>query len=1104
MADYFQRQEDLEKKYGPQSVVIYQCGGFYEVYEEKSCACATPESPGPVAEGGSTRACGACGCVAPPAAPIGKASNVKDLWNVAQPSKNRWWMVGFPFGNAAAFQRNLGVLIRNGWTVAVYEQRDVEPASGRLATKQEKTRVLRRIYSSGTCFGDSGIVDDDIGRTRGRTSRTTMAMYFNKCMTDPMFCGPQGGPPTIHYEIGIAIIEIERGVTSCGSVFTTDRDRSLPFARLRELLSEHEPTELLIVSQGIPASQVATVLRQKGVVLPDSRRLVVRALNSKSVLTNRQAAVFKKVFACGKVSGIPIAQRLGIACDHCAATALSELLLFIDDHDPSLVRNLLAPSVLLDGRRLIVHTTALRQLNILAPRDGRFASHDGGPASLIDVVDRCVSLEGKKLLRERLCRPSAQPAEIRERLDRVSALMGHDSAGVPAYLKHLKGLGKLVGRVRGERLRYSHLPLLRQAANMGLSLLSDGLKRACLASPPLRNFVEKLVPQKYRLALTRLCQYLEATFDLKRANRVNARDCEQTSCFLRGTDVKMDRLVREISDGVAYLRDVSSALRLALPSVKVGNRKKRITVKPQDVGVATVTTTDTRRFAFELTSLGNRARKQCSSIRGTCTPTATVAAPLVVSNAILDTPTEEAIEFPDTTRSACWGDPTAKVDTYGGHSFVMFKWQIPVRDVLMELHADLVAETRARFKITQNTLREEFLPALEALLTLLAEIDVSASSAATARQYAYSRPKMIPAAEGDEGDRCGRMVIRGLRHPIIERLDPSTSYVANDIMFDETNVGYLVHGVNAAGKSSLMKSVGIAVIMAQAGLYVAAESMSLVPYKQLFTRITKEDDLFGGMSSFQVEMVEVGDILRRAGRNSLVIGDELCSGTETTSAVAIVGASVMSLGERGTHFLFATHLHELSRLPDIRGAPGIRSVHMRVDIGEDGVLTYARALTLGQGPDSYGIEACVGFGLPKCLLKLAKKYRTLLECPSLSVLESKHNSGVMREHCSFPDCKRPAVDVHHLVHQSAAGPGGYLADGRHKNDRSNLLPLCKLHHNKFHRPDAKTVGASWVHTSHGPKLRIEDMGLTEHRRSLKKKRQSLGRGEGDNLTPVSP
>lgn len=1078
MIDYFQRQVDLESRYGPRAVVIYQCGGFYEIYEEKTCSCqGSPCAvPGTTTIGATThssedsgRLCGACGCVAPSLLPTGKASAIKELWNVAQPSKDRWWMVGFPVRNAAAYQRYLGVLIRHGWTVAVYDQKDVDPTSsaGRLATKQEKTRVLRRIYSAGTCSGDSGIVHQDSDfRDIPSVPRMTMALYFNKTVLDPIFCDVQYDAEKVHYEIGVAMLEIERGTTSCGSVFTTDRDMTLPFARLRELLSEHEPTELLIVAQGLPASQVVSELRSNGVTLPDDRRVIVRAVNKKSMLPKRQGAVFTKIFACGKFAGIPIAQRLGIACDPCAATALTELLLFVDDHDATLVRNLAAPTVLLDQERLIIHTTSLRQLNIIAARNGRGRARGGAPTSLIDVVDMCVSSEGRKLLRERICRPSTDPAVIRARFDRVDALMTPSASEVPGRLKAMGGLGKLVGRIRTERLKYSHLPLLMNIVNDGLKLVSTGLEDAFSVSPHLRSFVEKVFPHRDRVALVRLKNYLSETFDLKRASHVNARDCEQTSCFAAGINADIDGLVRRGAEGLAYLRAISTSLRLALPPVKVGNRKKRVAVKAQDVQVATVATSDTRRFAFELTNVGNRSRKRSPHGIGS-----TVAAPLLVRSAIEDCPAEDAIAYPDSDVPPSWSDSTARVDAYLGRTFVTFKWQVPVRDALSDIHRELVAQTQAAFKHSQTLIREQFLQAMESLLTLLAEMDVSMSSANVARLYAYSRPRVLACTPPSGGN----MSICGLRHPIIERLDNSTAYVSNDIEFGDKNIGYLVHGVNAAGKSSLMKSVGIAVIMAQAGLFVPATSMSLVPYHQLFTRITKEDDLFCGMSSFQVEMVEVGAILRRADNHSLVIGDELCSGTETTSAVSIVGASVVTLRDRGTHFLFATHLHELGRLPKITSDTRVKSVHMKVDIDDSGVLTYARKLCDGQGPDAYGIESCVGFGLPEKMIELAKEFRSILENKATvtPVKVSKYNSGVLRDLCFFPGCKNPAVDVHHLVHQ-ATTTSGFLIDGRHKNDISNLLPVCKFHHDKFHCPGAPAVGAKWIHTSNGPKLSVSN------------------------------
>ena len=272
-----------------------------------------------------------------------------------------------------------------------------------------------------------------------------------------------------------------------------------------------------------------------------------------------------------------------------------------------------------------------------------------------------------------------------------------------------------------------------------------------------------------------------------------------------------------------------------------------------------------------------------------------------------------------------------------------------------------------------------------------------------------------------------------------------------------------------------MKSVGLAVIMAQAGLYVPATRMDLRAYRHLFTRITKHDDIFNGLSSFQVEMLEIGNIVRRCTPDSLVIGDELCSGTETTSAVAIVGASVGEIVARKAHFLFATHLHELRHIPDIATNDSVRCVHMHVDVDSEGVMTYRRKLVAGSGPDTYGIEACAGFGLPRNFLRNARRYRHLLTPSGRSgastLQQSSYNSTVIcgrANRCSVPGCEDTADETHHLVHQTAADAAtGAIGDGRNVHSRSNLMPLCRTHHALMHARDAPNVGAKWVQTSSG-------------------------------------
>ena len=100
--------------------------------------------------------------------------------------------------------------------------------------------------------------------------------------------------------------------------------------------------------------------------------------------------------------------------------------------------------------------------------------------------------------------------------------------------------------------------------------------------------------------------------------------------------------------------------------------------------------------------------------------------------------------------------------------------------------------------------------------------------------------------------------------------------------------------------------------MAQSGMFVACDSMEFYPYKSLFTRILGNDNIFKGLSTFAVEMSELRGILLRANKNSLVLGDELCSGTETNSALRIVYAGLSMLSQKYCSFVFTSHLHQLT------------------------------------------------------------------------------------------------------------------------------------------------------------------------------------------------
>ena len=157
----------------------------------------------------------------------------------------------------------------------------------------------------------------------------------------------------------------------------------------------------------------------------------------------------------------------------------------------------------------------------------------------------------------------------------------------------------------------------------------------------------------------------------------------------------------------------------------------------------------------------------------------------------------------------------------------------------------------------------------------IGEIDVACSFAKVSKTNGYFRPILKTREDTSE---ASSVIINDLRHPIVEKLVKHSKYITNDIDFEQTK-GMLLYGVNTTGKTTLLKSVALAIVMAQAGCFVAGK-MSFTPYHSIFSRLTGNDDILSGKSSFMVEMLELDVIERQADSHSLVVCDELCRGTE--------------------------------------------------------------------------------------------------------------------------------------------------------------------------------------------------------------------------------
>jgi len=281
----------------------------------------------------------------------------------------------------------------------------------------------------------------------------------------------------------------------------------------------------------------------------------------------------------------------------------------------------------------------------------------------------------------------------------------------------------------------------------------------------------------------------------------------------------------------------------------------------------------------------------------------------------------------------------------------------------------------------------------------------------------------------------------------------------------------LVFGINASGKSSLMKAVGVNLILAQAGMFVAADAFEFAPYDHVFTRIPGGDNIFRAQSTFVAEMSELRTILKNSTNRSLVIGDELASGSESVSALSIVAAGVVTLANRGASFIFATHLHELAELDVIRALSNVDVFHMRVTYDEtQGHLVYDRRLQRGVGDTLYGLEVCKSLDLPPDFLHLANKIRQahLGMAPTVvAQKQSRYSASMFVDVCGA--CGANAEEVHHIKEQRLADAKGFIG-AVHKNSPHNLVAVCQACHDAVH---AKTMSIEgYVTTDAGMKLKV--------------------------------
>jgi DNA mismatch repair protein MutS len=284
-------------------------------------------------------------------------------------------------------------------------------------------------------------------------------------------------------------------------------------------------------------------------------------------------------------------------------------------------------------------------------------------------------------------------------------------------------------------------------------------------------------------------------------------------------------------------------------------------------------------------------------------------------------------------------------------------------------------------------------PWLLALAGSLAHLDVVSGLAEVAAQANYVRPELT---DDDV------LVIRGGRHPVVERLLVGERFVPNDVSLEDGARILIITGPNMSGKSVYLRQIALIVLMAQVGSMVPADSARIGLVDRIFTRVGAQDEVYAGQSTFMVEMVETANILHHATRRSLVVLDEIGRGTSTYDGLSIAWAVVEYLHNHPSLLcktLFATHYHELTDLADL--LPGV--ANLNVAVAEEGDrVAFLHQIIPGGANRSYGIHVGQLAGLPAAVTKRASELLRELELRAPQAVRRPGHLSTGQQMALFP------------------------------------------------------------------------------------------------------
>lgn len=903
-------------------------------------------------------------------------------------------------------EKNVKKIQEAGFTAVVYAQDE---------NCKNTTRSLAGIFSPGTFF------QEDSTNLSNNITCIWVDLFENKFLFKGKFV-----------VVGIANIDIYTGKTSIFQFKEPYINNPTTFDELERFISIYNPSEVILISN-LSDKEVDNIINYVDIKCSLIHKIntVDKKDNLSTIRTKNcekqtyQREILNKFY---KIDDFDVFfqnfNENNIACQ-----SFCFLLDFVYQHNPHLVNKISEPIFENCTDRLILANHSLKQLNVIDDNN-----YSGKYSSVSKMLNECLTPMGKRKFLYNFLNPTTNTEYLQREYNITEHLI--DNSANYTFLKQklseIKDISKWERQIFLKKISpksfctlYSNILIIRDIYD---TVIQDKVLTEYLATyePNINNIKD---------FCNLLLNFINTNIDFELAKDMDQIQQFETNFIRKTVDADLDAKTETIKES----EDKLESIRLYFSGL-IENKEKKGKTKTNDF----VKIHETEKNNFSLVCTNRRCKLLEDAL-----PTSKTFVNLQYNSSYTNLVKE--FEF-----SICKKDFEFHKQSAANNFIVDEQINRLCKNIshIKVSLKDIITNVFYKFVDQFGAFKEQ----IESIINFITLIDIVYSKASIAQKYNYCKPQIVQAEKSF-------ITAKNLRHCLIEHLQTNELYVTNDISIGKEKDckasdcvdGILLYGTNAVGKTSFIRSLGISLIMAQSGLFVPCSEFIYMPYNYIFTRILGNDNIFKGLSTFAVEMSELRTILRLADKNSLVLGDELCSGTENTSAVSIFVAGIQKLHQSKSSFIFATHLHEIVNYEEITSLESVVLKHMSVIYDKErDLLVYDRKLKDGPGNNMYGLEVCKSLKLPDDFLNAAFNIRMKYhpeEGSMLSLKSSHFNSQKVMNLCEKCN-KNVGKEVHHLQHQNEANEKGIInKDGKvfHKNNVANLITLCEECHNEIHK-----------------------------------------------------